>query len=154
MYKRVSLFVSMILTLLMLQGCANNVKTKTFKGQISGVNVSQTFVYAGDRVLSVSMTQNIPYSYLNVSSRTEAEQMKLSEIQKANSWPGVTYKVRFFATWCEEVLVIDFSTASPNIVNRFLPNQDITSQQNFISMSATQSNYLRDGNLVLVHSTD
>lgn len=144
----------MILMLLMLQGCANNVKTKTFKGQIAGVNVTQTFVYAGDRVQSVSMTQNTPYSYLIVRSSSEAEQMKLSEIRKANSWPGVTYKVRFFATWCEEVLDIDFSKASPNIVNRFLPNQDITSQQKFISMSATQSNYLREGNLVLVYSTD
>lgn len=149
MYKRVTLIVSMILALLMLQGCANNVKTKTFKGQISGINVTHVFTYEGDRVLTTSTTQIIQYSTLKVSTKSDAQQILQPVTTKFRNLPGIDYKIMFFDTNCEESVYIDYSKARINDINIVMPLTSTGGSIDYVSMSATEANYRKLGLVVV-----
>lgn len=145
MYKRVAITVSMILTFLMLQGCANNVKTKTFKGQIAGINVTHVFTYEGDRVLTTSTTQIIQYSTLKVSTKSDAQQILLPLTAKFRNLPGINYKIMFFDTSCEESVYIDYSKARLNDINIVMPLTSTGGSIDYVSMSASETNYRNNG---------
>lgn len=112
--KKIKAFVSIALLLsvfTIFTACSSKTETGTYRLEQNGVVSTLVFTYKGDRVLTQTTENTVPYSSINATNEEEAKAvLEAAGSSEYEGVDGITYSLTFSDDEAIEKITLDYAT--------------------------------------------
>ncbi len=142
MRKILSIFT--ILTLIsILVGCSGEEKTTLVKNE-NGYKSEMIFYHKDDKVTKLETTETVPYEFLQIDTKKEAEEIFKEQSKEMDAIEGVTVTTKFDEDSFTEKIVIEYKKLDIKKANEML-GLSLGDNEDAISMSEQEKSLLELG---------
>ena len=107
--KKINAFISLLVLLLVLTGCASeDLSTRTFELEQNGVKTTMIYYFDGDKVKKQTTENVIDYAVAGLTSKEEAEAIFGPIVAEFQNIKGLTHQIEYGDTQTIEKMSVDY----------------------------------------------